>query len=392
MTTIETQLKTSKRQLVIHDSLAFMALFAVTGVLFAITLFLFRSFSAHRGEIARQAGADGRAALTEHRPHDAIDDLRTALLYAPSERDYELLLAQALAEDGHLEEAINYFLNLWDARPGDGFINLQLARLERQRNGTQKAIDYYRASIFGSWNGDGIIHRRDVRLELANYLIDQKQFALAQTELLIASSNAPAFPDLNVGLGDALLRANDPTNALKEYRKAMIEDPHNAIAYEKAGRLAYKMGDYAHAREWLERALRESAGALSNAAEPEGGTTTLLKNSERLLVLQPEAATTRAGRIARVLSDSATARKRFDACERQIAASGPLPLPMQTLAARWDAAASDATRAALMRDDTNEDLVRGLIDDTETITAQICGAPQGDDALLLLLAQRTLYR
>jgi len=396
MSTIETQLKTSKRQLVIHDGVAFLVLLAVTGVLFAVTLFLFRSFSAHRAEIARQAGEDGRLALAQGRPRDAIADLRTALSYAPYERSYELLLAQALGEDGRLDEAINYFLNLWESQPGDGFINLQLARLERkrndlqkndrQRNGPQAAINYYRASIFGSWNGDGVIHRRDVRLELANYLIEQKQFALAQTELLIASTNAPQLPGLHVTLGDALIRAQDETGAMKEYQRAILEDPTDAIAYERAGRLAYKNGDYAHARDWLEKALRESAGAVSNAAEPEGDTAALLKNAERLLVLEPDLAPNRSARIDRILDDRAIAKKRFDACLKQETYPDT---SLDTLAARWAASTSNSTRAALLRDDSNADLVRSLTDDTETTTARLCGAPQGDDALLLLLAQHT---
>jgi tetratricopeptide (TPR) repeat protein len=386
MTTIETQLKTSKRQLVIHDSIAFLILLAVTGVLFAITLFLFRSFSAHRAEIARQAGEDGRLALSQGRPHDAIADLRTALSYAPNERSYELLLAQALGEDGRLEEAINYFLNLWESQPGDGFINLQLARLERQRHETQAAINYYRAAIFGSWPGDGVTRRRDVRLELAKYLIDQKQFALAQTELLIVSSNAPSIPGFRVALGDTLLRANDQTDAMKEYQKAVFEDPRDAIAYEKSGRLAYRMGDYTHARDLLEKALRESAGAVSNAAEPEGDTATLLKNSERLLALNPDLASTRPERVTRILTGRAIAKKRFDDCVKQVASP---QISLDTLTARWSASNIDASRVALMRDDSNEDLVRSLTADTETTTAKLCGAPQGDDALLLLLAQHS---
>lgn len=398
MTTIETQLKTSKRQLVIRDSLAFLVLLAVTGVLFAVTLFLFKSFSAHRAEIARDSGEAGRAALAAGRPREAITDLRTALSYAPNEQGYELLLAQALGEDGHIEEATNYFLNLWDQQPGDGFINLQLARLARQRNQKADAVNYYRASIFGSWPGDGVVRRRDVRLELSEYLIDQKQFALARTELLIAVSNAPALPDLTLALGDSLLRAGDQTDALKQYQKAFTEDPDYAIAYERAGRLAYKMGDYLHAREWLERALRESAGALSNAAEPEGDISTLLKNAERLLVLDPAGAATRGDRVTRVLDDRAIARRRLDACSKQAASTASPAVafdslgPLAALAARWTAAIPDSTREALMRNDADMDLLRGLIDDTEDLTAQLCGAPQGDDALLLLLAHRQTDR
>ena len=85
-----TQLKTSKRQLVLHDGVAFLILLAVTAVLFSVTLFLFRSFSAHRADIARDAGEDGRVALSQGRPRDAIVDLRTALSYAANNRGYEL--------------------------------------------------------------------------------------------------------------------------------------------------------------------------------------------------------------------------------------------------------------------------------------------------------------
>ncbi len=389
MTTIGTQLKTSKRRLVIHDSLAFLVLLAITAVLLAITLFLFRSFSAHRAEFARESGEEGRLALLQHRPHDAIGDLRTALSYAPNERSYELLLAQALGDDGHLDEANNYFLNLWESQPGDGFINLQLARLARQLQKPEAAIDYYRASIFGSWNGDGITRRREVRLELAAFLIAQKQFALAQNVLLVAASNAPANANLSLSFGDTLLEANDPDDAMKQYQKAMLEDPRLAITYEKAGRLAYTLADYPHARDYLEKALRESAGSLGALPGPEGDISTLLKNSERLLVLAPDTATTRSDRITRILGNRTIARKRLDACIIQTATP---QTSLETLKSRWTAAASNSTRAALMRDDSNQDLNRSLINDTETETARLCGAPQGDDALLLLLAQRAQNR
>jgi hypothetical protein len=45
-----------------------------------------------------------------------------------------------------------------------------------------------------------------------------------------------------------------------------------------------------------------------------------------------------------------------------------------------------------MRDPANEDTLRDLINDSELLTAQVCGAPQGDDALLLLLAPHSKTR
>jgi len=377
-----------------RDGAAFLILTAFTGILFAVTLFLFRSFSSHRDDLAEEAGNAGKAALAQHRPHDAIASLREALSYAPNQRDYKLLLAQALGEDGRIEEANNYFLNLRDAEPGDGFINLQLARLARERKQKQQAIDFYRASIFGDWKGEGDVHRRAVRLELADFLIDQKDMQEAQSELFIVTSNTRSLADasLDLTLGDAFLRTGDSANALKLYQKAMIDAPRDPLAYEKAGRVAYRQGDYGHARDWLEHGLRESGGNPGSAADPEGDTATLLKNSERLLLLSPGLAPSRADRIARELRNRATSKQRLDACIKQDAASEQIPAAMQALVARWTAAARTTTREALLRDATNEDELNGLISDTETVTAQICGPPQGDDAMLLILAQRNSLR
>jgi tetratricopeptide (TPR) repeat protein len=392
--TTDIALKSGRRQLMMRDGAAFLILTAFTGILFAVTLFLFRSFSSHRDDLAEEAGNAGKAALAQHRPHDAIASLREALSYAPNDRENQLLLAQALGEDGHIEEANNYFLNLREAEPGDGFINLQLARLARQRRQKQEAVDFYRASIFGDWKGEGDVHRRAVRLELADYLIDQKDMQEAQSELTIVASNARSMADagLDLTLGDAFLRVSDSSNALKLYQKAMTDDPRDPLAYEKAGRVAYRQGDYAHARDWLEHGLRESAGNPGSAADPEGDTATLLKNSERLLALSPSLAASRADRVGRELHNRTLAKQRLDACIKQDVATEQIPAAMQALVARWTATTRTSTRDALLRDATNEDELNSLIDDTEILTAQICGPPLGDDAMLLILARRGVHR
>ena len=131
----------TRRGLILHDALAFLALLATSVALFGVTLFLFRSFEQHRADLAVRWAERGRIALQQGKPDAAVTALRTALSYAPDERANQLLLAQALAKAGHTEEATNYFLNLWDARPGDGFINLQLARLARQKGDYREATD-----------------------------------------------------------------------------------------------------------------------------------------------------------------------------------------------------------------------------------------------------------
>ena len=96
--TIENE-SSAKRKLILRDALTFLTLILVTVLLFAVTLFLFRSFTAHREELAKRWSARGREAIASGRPDQAIVALRTALSYAPGEPSYELLLAQALGAE-----------------------------------------------------------------------------------------------------------------------------------------------------------------------------------------------------------------------------------------------------------------------------------------------------
>jgi tetratricopeptide (TPR) repeat protein len=376
----EASLISSRRKLFLRDSLAFFVLTLATIVLFVLTLLLFRSFTTHRADLAVRWAARGEAALKQGRPDQAVPALRTALIYAPETRAYQMMLAQALGDSRHAEEATNYFLNLWEAQPGDGVINLQLARLARQRGASEEAIRYYRAAIFGNWEGEGVERRREARLELANYLIDQGKLAMAQTELLIAASNAPPGAGLELLFGDELVRTADTTDALLYYQKAIAQDPRNPAAYEKAGRLAYQMGDYGRARNWLEHTVRESGGTAT-------GADALLKNTERLLVLSPAAARTDKDRITRLLDGKAIAKKRWGACVATLSKEAPLPA-VQSLSVRWAQSAGISTRSALLADQSNEDTLTGLIDESEMLAADLCGSPTGDDALLLLLARQ----
>jgi tetratricopeptide (TPR) repeat protein len=376
----EASLISSRRKLFLRDSLTFFVLTLATIVLFVLTLLLFRSFTTHRADLAVRWATRGEAALKQGHPDQAVPALRTALIYAPETRSYQMMLAQALGDSGHAEEAANYFLNLWEAQPGDGVINLQLARLARRRDAKDEAIRYYRAAIFGNWGGEGVERRREARLELANYLIEQGNLAMAQTELLIAASNAPPGAGLEILFGDELVRAADPTDALLYYQKAIAQDPRNPAAYEKAGQLAYQMGDYGRARNWLEHAVRESGGTATGAEA-------LLKNTERLLVLSPAAARTDKDRITRLLDDKAIAKKHWNACVATLGKETPLPA-VQSLGGRWTQADGISTRSALAADQSNEDALTGLINESEMLAADLCGTPTGDDALLLLLAKK----
>lgn len=255
-----------RRRVVLRDSLHLLALLLVTAALFAVTLFLFRSFSAHRADLAQRWSTRGRDALAAGEPDEAIMALRTALVYAPGTRDDELRLAEALGRTGRpeqAEESYEYLMGLWSAEPGYGPINLQLARLERKRNHPQDAIDFYRAAIYGTWEGGGLAQRAAARLELAQYLIEQQELDAARMELLIAGGDTPESYDRDMQIGALLEQAGGLDDAETFYRRALKTNPR-----ERAQRDA--------AREAIARIEQkqaaEAAAAAAAAAAQEAGT------------------------------------------------------------------------------------------------------------------------
>jgi tetratricopeptide (TPR) repeat protein len=377
----------TKRRLILRDALTFLSLTLITVVLFAITLFLFRTFASRRQELAQRWSARGQAAIASGHPDQAIIALRTALSYAPGQRSYELLLAQALGDAGHPDESYNYFLGLWETQPGDGFINLRLARLAAAKKDMQAAINYYRASIYGTWEGDGVVRRREVRLELSRYLIAHHDLSNARTELLIAGGNAPDDVGLALVLASLLEQAGAPHDALNYYEKVLAREPTNQTALEAAGRLQYGYGNFEEAYRLLEQAARQRAIANPGDAGLSPEMKTMLDTSAQIVALAPSRNLSARERVDRILKARDLAKKRFESCNKQVSVASDTPSPLQTLVARWTSAEASAAHSEILNDSTEQDAVIKLIFDTEIQTSQICGAPAGDDALLLLLAK-----
>lgn len=386
--TVETDEYSSlRRKLIFRDALVFLSLVLVTVVLFLVTLFLFRSFAAHREELARRWSARGAASLSSGHPDQAIFALRTALSYAPGERSYELLLARALGDAGHTEESYNYFLGLWETQPGDGLINLNLARLAARKNDFQTAVHYYRAAIYGTWEGDGTVRRREVRLELSRYFIAHHRLDSARTELMIAGGNDANDPALAFSVAQLLEQAGDPSDAQADYDKVLAQDPANQAALIAAGRLRYQSGDFEEAHRLLERASREVKTTGSGSAQESPAVQAMLKDSARVLALTPQKRLPARERVTRILEDRSIAKSRFESCRAQVSSSGDDVASLQNLTTAWASKEASLGRNALLSDPVAQDATMKLVFDTETQTSKLCGAPTGDDALLALLAQ-----
>ncbi|MDE3105922.1 MAG: tetratricopeptide repeat protein [Acidobacteriota bacterium] len=375
-------LAATRRKLMVWDAFAFLSLTLVLLVLLAVTLLLFRSFTSHRAELGRRWSSRGQAALTQGKPEQAIGALRTALEYAPGDRSYELLLAQSLAEAGHTEEAWNYFESLWETEPGNGWINLQLARLALRRRRPDDAVNLYRAAIYGTWEGDGSVRRRAVRLELTEVLLQQGHKEAARAELLVIAGNADNDPTLELTLAALMARTGDGTETLRLYNRAMQLAPHDATIAAAAGRWAFDAGYYATAAKALQQAS-ETAGRSHDPAA--NAVMALEANAERMLALYPDEKLPPPQRAERLLQLRSIGHARLTAClATQTGAETPTDLTL--LNATWTTMQRQTVHT-LQDNPAAQQAMLQLVFDTERITQRVCGAPAGDDALLLTMAQ-----
>jgi tetratricopeptide (TPR) repeat protein len=421
-----------RRRLIFSDSLALVTLFATTALLAVLTNYLYQSYASHQVELANRWLERGQQAMRNGKPQVAIDALSSALAYAPGQRAIQIQLAEALASAGRLQEASVYFNALLEAQQGDGLINLQLARIAARQGNESQAVEDYQRAIYGSWEGDGYVRRRSVRLELINYLISQKRLDQARNELLVASGNAPDDDiTLQLDIARTMEQAQDPSNALNLYKKILRHHASLREALEGAGRTAFQLGRYLEAKRYIAHALegpgvdQEPPAAIAQGRDR-------LSEATRLLQLYPSSRVGLRERSNRILGDRQLAMARLAECTQDKAAakdsavdsaaappsqpsSKPSSNPLASLASRFSRRATPATQnqaaavppvdplqaltkrwqqlpakisvTALEKDPELTQTQIQLIYDTEIITQEVCGAPSGDDALLLRIAQ-----
>jgi Flp pilus assembly protein TadD len=417
-----------RRRLIFADSLALVTLFAITALLAILTNYLYQSYASHQVVLANRWLDRGEQAMRDGKPQAAIDALSSALAFAPSDRNTEIKLAEALASAGRIQEATVYFNALLESQQGSGLINLQLARLAARQGNVSQAIEDYQKAIYGNWEGDGYVRRRDVRFELIGFLIDHQMLDQARSGLLVASGNAPE-DDISIQLEIArkMEQAQDPGDALHVYRTILRRHPSLREALEGAGRTAFRTGRYLEAKHYLGRALEGPGSEQEPRASLEESRNDL-DEATRLLLLYPSSRLSLSERGGRILTDRKLAMARLAQCTQnrpQAAATAsspaapatgsakPNPLqslesrfarhpsgapanqgaaapavdPLQSLAERWKQLPAKISLRDLENDPDLAQTQIQLIYDTETITQQVCGAPAGDDALLLRIAQ-----
>ncbi len=428
---VSTTDRIERRRLILADSLSLVTLFAITALLAVLTNYLYQSYASHQVELAARWLQRGEQALRDNKPQAAIDALSSALAFEPNDRSTAIKLAEALASAGRIQEATVYFNALLESEQGNGLINLQLARLAARQENESQAIEDYQRAIYGNWEGDGYVRRREVRFELINYLIAHHRLDQARNELLVASGNAPA-DDISVQLEIArtMEQAQDPADALHVYKTILHHHPSLREALDGAGHTAFQLGRYLEAKRFLSRSLELAA---TETGSDQGPATALQQSRDevaeatRLLAVYPSSRLSQREQDSRILTARKLAMERLAKCTHDRAAtpaspaapSAPAPKsssnPLQSLASRFsrqsskpagDQAAAPApvdplqgllerwqklpAKISLADLGKNPELAQTqiqLIYDTELVTQQVCGAPTGDDALLLKIAQ-----
>jgi tetratricopeptide (TPR) repeat protein len=366
----------SREHVLLLSFTALLALFVVTG-------FAARSYHAKQAALAVEWHLRGEADLKEGRAEQAIEDFRTALVYSRDNTLYRLRLAQALIASSRTGEARAYLLNLWELEPGDGTVNLELARLAAGHGDVGEAARYYHNAIFGVWQENPEERRQQVRLELCQLLVNRGAKNEAEAALIELAGDLPKDPGLYSRVGGLFLRIEDYAHALALFRQALALDRKQEPALAGAGEAAFQMGNYSEARRHLERAVRVDS---KNARAAQ-----LLETSNLVLEIDPFArgvsASARARRVVRAFQQ---AMERLTSCaqKRGEVLEGPPPLTeLQTLFARASKMRSQVRESSLRRDSELMLSTTHFVFEVEEYAVRACGPPAGLDLALLLIGR-----
>jgi tetratricopeptide (TPR) repeat protein len=347
---------------------------------FTVTGAIARGFKARKQVLAERWFARGQRDLAHGDPARAVDEIQTALAFAPDDDAYRLKLALALTKAGKLDEARAHLTNLWEQRPGDATVNLQLARVVARLGDTQEAIRHYHGAIYGVWERDPLQNRETARFELANYLLTMRQIPAAQSELIALAAELPPDSNEQARLGDLMLDAGEPDRALTAYNNASRDDRNNARAELGAARASFALGRYAEALDYVR---------LAQKINPELKEASLLEQQAQLvLAADPDArGINMKAKAARAQAAYKTASDRLEEC-----LSSRTDSALEALAAQEKANFKRSRPAMLERDPALLDSIVHWVYQVETATEGVCGTPTGVDAALLVLANHARVR
>jgi tetratricopeptide (TPR) repeat protein len=353
-------------------------------VLFVFTSFAAKTFFSGQRAVAEEWYRRGERDLKAGQAQGAIEDFNRALVYSRTNRLYRLRLAQAMLAADQSEEAQPYLLNLWERMPGDGTVNLELARLAERRGAVAEAVRFFQNAIYGAWDADPEKQRRQVRLELCEFLLSRGLRNEAQAALIPLAADLPKDAELHARVGALLLRAEEYSRALGTFREALQLDRRQQKALAGAGEAAFQMADYREARRYLESAVRldpQDARAMQR-----------LEMTNLILSLDPlERGLSAQTRARRAVYAYRHAVERLQRCAGQGGKVLEGQQPMTELQAAYARAVQIGPRVQETVLQRNSDLLMTtteLVFEIEELAARNCVVATDTDLALLLIARK----
>jgi tetratricopeptide (TPR) repeat protein len=294
-----------------REPILLAVLIVVIAAFFSLTTFAAHAYHRKQEQFGASWYDRGEKALKRGQAAKAVQDFRNALAYSRDNDRYRLRLAEALMADHRPQEARSHLLSLWEREPGDGTLNLELARLGVMWGDTRQAVRYYHAAIYGVWLDEPMIHRWQIRFEVSEYLLQRKtpqDTKDAQAELVaLAAELPPQDAGGQVRLGNLLMQAGLYARALAAFRNALTDQPNLMPALQGAGEAAFRMGEYRTARHYLLPIIAQ------NPKDPDAAA--LLNLSELVLNMDPfERGLSSRERVRRAAHDLQLAVSRAQKC------------------------------------------------------------------------------
>ncbi len=367
-----------------HQSVVIAGVVLIAAVLWVVTHYVTRAYAAHESQLSQQWFERGAEDLKAGRLEQAVRELQTALSYSRENFQYRLRLAQALEAEGRRREARAHLLALWEQEPGNGVVNLQLARLEAEANSVGGALRYYHGAIYGVWDNDARTARREARIELVQFLLAHRQIAQAQSEIIGVAADLPPRPKLMIRVAGLMTEAGDNRRALELYRDVLALEPDNTEALAGAGKASFTLQMYSAAREYLRRALAAHTQDEQAIA--------LLQTAELVLRMDPfERHLSAAERERRIIDAFAAAGKRLQQCAgARSVALGPGQGNSAITAdhSTWTSLQPAITAKNLRRKPEQGDAAMEVVARIERDATKVCGTGSPEDQALLLIAER----
>jgi len=355
--------------------------FALLLILLAFTAFVARMYHKDVHVLADGWFAKGESELKAGNAKDAVVDYRNALAYSPANSIFQLHLARALSIAGpdHMGEARSYLLGLLAQSPGNGEINLYLARISKDSMGD--ALRYYNGAIYGYWEHDPVVMRWSVRRELCDYLLSRGTIDQAQPEIIALAQDVPPG-DLarQKDAASLLLRVSLWARALDQYGAVLAVHKRDSDALVGAGIAAFHIGQYTRAVTYFDQLSPERRNAPDVSS--------LLATTQDIQTESPFLAKLSGKeRAIRTLKALALVQARLESCSAQPPVAPVLAVPSvtQLQQLRNELKSPTWTERSLAGDQSQVDAAMALVFEAENAAASQCGEPQDPPNRALLL-------